>query len=194
MPPSYQKPSDSNLISHENFENQQKAVCPPAPNPQYPSAHETPNLQYPTAHQAPNLQFPTAHQAPNLQFPSHQALNLQFPVAHQAPQNFQSPSQTGPMLDTRRVSKLQIPTNPRIASTSAFSMPKTDKDSSATDAASKPAYISVSLPNSNKVSHDAADTTPTVIFFPTNLSLGYYNFGKKYGRFCHSDILDCSKC
>lgn len=47
-------------------------------------------------------------------------------------------------------------------------MPKTGKDGSAIDTASKPAYISVSLPTcNNKVSsHDAADVTPMPITFP----------------------------
>ncbi|KAJ8627229.1 hypothetical protein MRB53_020536 [Persea americana] len=178
MPTSYQQPSDSNLISHETFENQQRTLYPQTANPQYPSAHQAPNPQYSSAHQAPNpqypsanqasnLQFTTARQAPNLQFPtSHQPPNLQFPIAHQVSQTFQSPSQTGPTLDTRRVSKLQIPTNPRIASTLAFGMPKTEKDTSAPDVASKPAYISVSIPKSNKVSHDAAETTPMTGMFP----------------------------
>ncbi|XP_058098979.1 SAC3 family protein A isoform X4 [Magnolia sinica] len=91
-----------------------------------------------------------------------QVPSSQFTATHQVPQNFHSSLQTVPTLDARRVSKLQIQTNPRIASTLALGMPKTDKDSSTTDAALKPAYISVSMPKSNNkvLSHDAADSKP----------------------------------
>ncbi|KAL5986080.1 hypothetical protein ACLOJK_028070 [Asimina triloba] len=113
-------------------------------------------------------QMPSYYQQPvdsnqpqyaNQQMTMHpQPPNSQF-NAHQLPQKFHSPLQTVSTLDTRRVSKLQIPTNPRIASNLNLAMPKTDKDSATTDPASKPAYVSVSMPKpSNKVlSHDAAD-------------------------------------
>ncbi|XP_043701019.1 SAC3 family protein A-like isoform X7 [Telopea speciosissima] len=94
-----------------------------------------------------------------------QGSNLQYSVTNQVsqnqvPQNYQPPLQTFPSLDTRRVSNLQIPTNPRIASNLGLSLPKTDKDSSTTNAATKPAYIGVSMPKSNnKVpSHEDADS------------------------------------
>ncbi|EEF37328.1 leukocyte receptor cluster (lrc) member, putative [Ricinus communis] len=78
-----------------------------------------------------------------------QGPNSQYPAAHQVPQNYQPPVQTLPSLDTRRVSKLQIPTNPRIASNLALGLSKTDKDGSTTGAAAKPAYIAVSMPKPN---------------------------------------------
>ena len=89
-----------------------------------------------------------------------QGHNLQYPATHQVPQSYQSPAQIVPSSDTRRVSKLQIPTNPRIASNLTFGLPKTDKDSSTAGAAVKPAYISVSQPKANEkvLSNDAADS------------------------------------
>ena len=88
-----------------------------------------------------------------------QGSNLQYPTAHKVSHSYQSPLQTIASLDTRRVNKLQIPTNPRIASNLALGLPKIDKDSSATGGTAKPAYIGVSVPKpSDKVlSHDGAD-------------------------------------
>ncbi|XP_077232929.1 SAC3/GANP/Nin1/mts3/eIF-3 p25 family isoform X2 [Tasmannia lanceolata] len=152
--PSYfQKPSDSNPPQRESFEDQQKNICP----------------------QGSNLQCPSTHQVP--QNYQSQGSNLLYPSNYQVPQNFQPPLhtvppfQTGPTLDTRQVSKLQIPTNPRIAPGLSLGMPKTEKDSPATNAASKPAYISVSVPKSNDKlsSHDAADAMLKPGMFPTSL-------------------------
>ncbi|KAG0475369.1 hypothetical protein HPP92_015055 [Vanilla planifolia] len=64
----------------------------------------------------------------------------------QASLNPQQPLQAVSVMDARRVSKMQIPTNPRIASSLALGMPKLDKESSTTNAAAKPAYISVQVP------------------------------------------------
>lgn len=90
-----------------------------------------------------------------------QGHNSVYTAYHQVPQSYQSSlqtvSQTAPQLDTRRVSnKLQIPTNPRIASNLGLS--KVDKDISPSVAPSKPAYINVSLPKPNEKvpSEDAA--------------------------------------
>ncbi|KAJ6900508.1 hypothetical protein NC652_026574 [Populus alba x Populus x berolinensis] len=78
---------------------------------------------------------------------AHQGPNSQFPAAHQVTQSYQSPLPNAPSLDTRNM--MQIPTNPRIASNLALGLSKTDKDGSMTNAAAKPAYISVSMPNPN---------------------------------------------
>ncbi|XP_020248458.1 SAC3 family protein A isoform X2 [Asparagus officinalis] len=69
--------------------------------------------------------------------------------------HFQAPMQTT-MLDTQRVRKMQIPTNPRIAPGLAFGMSKGDKESSTPNTAVKPAYVSVQVPKpSDKLpSHD----------------------------------------
>ncbi|XP_062154759.1 SAC3 family protein A isoform X2 [Alnus glutinosa] len=99
-----------------------------------------------------------------------QGPNVQYPATHQVPQSYQSPVQTVPSLDTRRVSKLQIPTNPRIASNLTFGFPKTDKDSSTTGAAAKPAYISVSpMPDEKVLSNSAADSILKPGMFPRSL-------------------------
>lgn len=108
-----------------------------------------------------------------------QGPNSQYPSTNQVPQNYQSPLQTFPSLGTRRVSNLQIPTNPRIASNLALSLPKTDKDGSTTNTATKPAYISVSMPKSDnkELSHNVTDSMLKVrlllwlfalSFFPTD--------------------------
>ncbi|KAK1256883.1 hypothetical protein QJS04_geneDACA024123 [Acorus gramineus] len=103
--------------------------------------------------------------------PDHQQLmysqrpNSQLPTMHEASQNHQ----TAPALDARWVSKVQIPTNPRIASPLALGMPKTDKDSSTTaDAVAKPAYISVTMPNSKGSSDGGANATNKQRMFPTS--------------------------
>ncbi|XP_010253399.1 PREDICTED: SAC3 family protein A isoform X2 [Nelumbo nucifera] len=97
--------------------------------------------------------------------------NVQYSTTHQVPQKYQSPMQAVPSLDARRVSKLQIPTNPRIASNLALGLPRTDKDSSTTNAAAKPAYISISMPkHNNKVpSNEVADSVLKPGMFPTSL-------------------------
>ncbi|XP_059628206.1 SAC3 family protein A isoform X2 [Cornus florida] len=104
-----------------------------------------------------------------------QGPNMQYPATQQVPQSYQPSLQTVPQtvppLDLHRVSKLQIPTNPRIASNLPLSLPKTDKDSSTTSATAKPAYISVSMPKPiDKVSsHDAADSLLKPGMFPKSL-------------------------
>lgn len=83
--------------------------------------------------------------------------DLQF---HSLQQVTPTPMPTAPSIDTRRVSKMQIPTNPRIASNLTFGLPKTEKESSTNSAPPKPAYISVSLPKpTEKVpSNDAVNS------------------------------------
>ncbi|KAK7270111.1 hypothetical protein RIF29_23019 [Crotalaria pallida] len=79
-----------------------------------------------------------------------------------------APLQSAPASDT---SQVQIPTNPRIASNLAFGQPKAEKDSSTTNAAPKPAYISVSLPKTmEKVSSgDDANSILKPGAFPKSL-------------------------
>ncbi|XAR56128.1 hypothetical protein NMG60_11036477 [Bertholletia excelsa] len=108
-----------------------------------------------------------------------QGPNSQYPATHPVPQSYTSSLQTSPQtvaqtippIDSRRVSKLQIPTNPRIASNLALGLPKTSKDSSTASAVTKPAYISVSLPKPNvkSVSNDAADSILKPGMFPKSL-------------------------
>ncbi|KAG5239775.1 leukocyte receptor cluster member [Salix suchowensis] len=88
-----------------------------------------------------------------------QTPNSQFPAAHQMTQN------------TRRVSRIQIPTNPRIASNLALGLSKTDKDGPTNSAAAKPAYISVSMPKPNDkvLSNDATNSMLKPGMFPNSL-------------------------
>lgn len=93
-----------------------------------------------------------------------QGPNLQYPATYQVQQNYHSSLPTVPQtvipLESQSVSKMQIPTNPRIASNLTLGLPKTDKDSSTGSAATKPAYISVPLSKPNDIvsSHAAADS------------------------------------
>ncbi|PIA56320.1 hypothetical protein AQUCO_00700568v1 [Aquilegia coerulea] len=101
---------------------------------------------------------------------SPQRSNSQYPL-HQISQSYHSPIQTVSSFDARRVNKVQIPTNPRIASSLTFGLPKTDKDSPTKDAVTKPAYVSVSLPkcDTKVLSHDAADSMLKPGMFPASL-------------------------
>lgn len=122
--------------------------------------------------------FQNHHVSPQLEFQNHvdtnhsynslaqqmnssvQGPHLQYPSAPQVPQSHPAPLQTVPPADTRSVSNMQIPANPRIASNLGLTTPKINKDSFTTNAVVKPAYISVSLstPNDKALSHDAADS------------------------------------
>ncbi|VFQ62895.1 unnamed protein product [Cuscuta campestris] len=126
---------------------------PPVPVPTYESFH---NQQTFTSAQGPSVQYHNSHQL-NHSNPNHQS-------------TLQTIQQTVPPEDTHRVSKMQIPTNPRIASNLAFSLPKIDKDSSTTTAAAKPAYVSVSLPKQNEnVSSQTTDSILKPTVFPKSL-------------------------
>ncbi|CAL5365737.1 unnamed protein product [Camellia sinensis] len=165
--PQFQKPLDSNP-SYQSFQDQQKTACPQGPaNVQYPATHQVPHSN--PSYQSFQDQLKTAcpQGPPNVQYPA--------PATQQVPHNYPSSLQTFPQtippLDPHRVSRLQIPTNPRIASNLALGLPKTNKDSSTTSTAAKPAYISVSLPkpNDKELSHDAADSMLKPGTFPKSL-------------------------
>ncbi|XP_043814526.1 SAC3 family protein A isoform X2 [Manihot esculenta] len=113
----------------------------------------------------------------------------QYAPSHQVPQNYQTPAQTVSTLDTQRVSKLQIPTNPRIATNLASSSSKTNKDGSTTGAAAKPAYIAVSMPKANdKVfSNVAADSILKPGVFPSSLRFYVERALKRCQDHCKND-------
>nr|POE45790.1 sac3 family protein a [Quercus suber] len=138
---------------------QPQSQKPLDPKTSYDSFLDQQKAAYSQGH---NLQYPATHQVPQ---------SYQSPANQQVPQSYQSPAQIVPSSDTRRVSKLQIPTNPRIASNLTFGLPKTDKDSSTAGAAVKPAYISVSQPKANEKvsSNDAADSMLKPGTFPKSL-------------------------
>ncbi|XP_010669752.2 SAC3 family protein A isoform X2 [Beta vulgaris subsp. vulgaris] len=72
--------------------------------------------------------------------------------------------------DTLRVSKLQIPTNPRIASNMALAVPRTIKETATSSVTVKPAYVSVSLPKPNdKVLSSTSDSNAKTGMFPSSL-------------------------
>ncbi|KAJ0259535.1 SAC3 family protein A [Hirschfeldia incana] len=84
---------------------------------------------------------------------------------HQAPLSYRQPTQTAPSVDTQRVSKIQIPTNPRIASNLPPGYTKMDKGRSPAGATHAPAYVSVSV--SNPKGHTTAMPEPGT--FPKSL-------------------------
>ncbi|XP_065872057.1 SAC3 family protein A isoform X2 [Euphorbia lathyris] len=123
------------------------------------------------------------------QMPIPQGPNSQYPAGHQVPQNYQIPVQTLPSLDTRRTNKLQIPTNPRIASNLNLGISKTDKDVTGTNIVAKPAYIAVSMPKpSDQVSsNDAADSMLKPGMFPSSLRLYVERALKRCQDHCKND-------
>lgn len=107
----------------------------------------------PTYESFQNKQNSTFSQDATTQYPSYRVSQ-----SHHA--SSQPVSQPLEPLDARRVNKMQIPNNPRIASNLPSSVPKSDKDNSTIGAASKPAYIGVSvqMPNEKVLTHDTADS------------------------------------
>ncbi|XP_038679907.1 SAC3 family protein A-like isoform X1 [Tripterygium wilfordii] len=171
----FQKPLDSQN-SYNNFQDQQKSAYPQVPNSQNPAPHQV--LQsfqsphrVPQTYQPPHL-VPQTYQPPHLVPQTYQPSHL-VPQTYQSPQpqNCQSPQQSVPSLDLRRGTKVQIPTNPRIASNLALGLPKSDKDSYTASATVKPAYISVSLPkpNDSVSSNDAVNGVIKPDSFPKSL-------------------------
>ncbi|CAI0442958.1 unnamed protein product, partial [Linum tenue] len=108
-----------------------------------------------------------------------QGQNSQYPV-YQVSQNYQPTSPTVPSFDARRVSKLQIPTNPRIASNAALGIAKTEKDGSAANSLPRPAYVSVAVQKpKDKMS---SNNEPTM--YPKSLC-GYVE--RAFGRYKDDD-------
>jgi len=121
---------------------------------------------------------------------SSQGTNLYFPLPPPPPPPQQvnlAPLQSSPSLDTKRVNKLQIPTNPRIASNLTFEQPKPEKDSSTSSAALKPAYIAVSMtkPTEKLSSNDAANSILKVYFY-NNFSLILFHYNTKILIYHHT--------
>lgn len=116
--------------------------------------HQTPNQQayYPVPpqnHYQSPLETKPLYETPiqghqRATYP--QELNSQSSI-HQAPLTYRQPTQTTPSVDTQRVSKIQIPTNPRIASNLPSGYTKMDKGRSPAGATQTPAYVSVSMSN-----------------------------------------------
>ncbi|CAH8376445.1 unnamed protein product [Eruca vesicaria subsp. sativa] len=151
--------------------SQQPAAAVSASNDAY-WMHQTPNQQayYPVPPQnqyQSHLETKPLYETP---FQGHQRatypqeLNSQSSI-HQAPLGYRQPTQTTPSVDTQRVSKVQILTNPRIASNFPSGYTKMDKDRSAAGATQTPAYVSVSM--SNPKGHTTAMPEPGT--FPKSL-------------------------
>ncbi|XP_074592864.1 SAC3 family protein A isoform X3 [Curcuma longa] len=78
-----------------------------------------------------------------------QAPHFQHSTSNHVPEIFQTPQQTAPTTEVRQFSKVQIPTNPRIAPNVGVSLMKTQKESSGINAPTRPAYVSVSMPKAS---------------------------------------------
>ncbi|VVB02694.1 unnamed protein product [Arabis nemorensis] len=150
--PSYAQPWRQETGSSQPAPSQQPGVAGSTSNDAY-WMHQTSTVQahYPVPpqnHYQSPLETKPLYETP---FQGHQRatypqeLNSQSSI-HQAPLGYRQPTQTTPSVDTQRVSKLQIPTNPRIASNLPSGFTKMDKDSSAAGATQRPAYVSVSMP------------------------------------------------
>lgn len=139
----FQKPIESSS-NYQTFQDTQKTTYP------------QPNIVY----AQPNITY----QQPNITYPATPQVNPNYLPSLQTPQTF-------PAVDSRRVSNLQIPSNPRIVANMVSGLPKTNKESSAATAVAKPAYISVSLPKPGMQvsSHEATDSILKPGMFPKSL-------------------------
>ncbi|XP_011091492.1 SAC3 family protein A isoform X1 [Sesamum indicum] len=134
------------------------------PNSVEPHAQKPPEVT--PAHESfQNQQTSTFSQGSTALYPA----SCQFSQIQQS--SFQAGLQPSEPLDSRRASKLQIPTNPRIASNLPSSISKSDKDSSMTSTGAKPAYVSVIMQNPNQkvASYEEDDSMLKPGMFPKSL-------------------------
>ncbi|CAO2826183.1 unnamed protein product [Amaranthus hypochondriacus] len=113
-----------------------------------------------------NLSYPSVHDHQQTLVP--QAPNSQYTEVQQTPPQ---PLQPLTPVDTLRVSKFQIPTNPRIASNLSSDLPKTIKETLASSATANPAYVGVSVPkpNTKVLSSNSSDSNLKPGIFPPSL-------------------------
>ncbi|WCJ19445.1 SAC3/GANP/Nin1/mts3/eIF-3 p25 family [Euphorbia peplus] len=204
VPSNYQNhhavPTQSHASS--NYQNHHAATTQSQASSNYQNHHATPiQSQAPSNYQnhhaipmQPQFQNPLDSKISYDHFqeqqkPIPQGPNSQYPAGHQVPQNYQIPVQTVPSLDTRRANKLQIPTNPRIASNLNLGLSKTDKDVTGTNVVAKPAYIAVSMPkpNDQASSNDAADSILKPGMFPGSLRFYVERALKRCQDHCEND-------
>ncbi|WOG86393.1 hypothetical protein DCAR_0205596 [Daucus carota subsp. sativus] len=116
--------------------------------------------------QVSTAQYPANPQLPYNYYTSLQTVSQTVPV----PQSVQQTVSQNMPFDSR-VSKMQIPTNPRIATNLVLGLPKIDKDNSVSNAAAKPLYVSVAppKPNNEVTSHVGADSILKAGMFPKSL-------------------------
>ncbi|KAG2309329.1 hypothetical protein Bca52824_029077 [Brassica carinata] len=168
--PSYAQPWRQETDSTQP-PSQQPAAEVSASNDAY-WMHQTPNQQayYPVPPQN-HYQSPLETK-PSYEIPIQGHQRATYPQElksqssfHQTPLTYRQPTQTTPSVDTQRVSKIQIPTNPRIASNLPSGYTKMDKGRSPAGAIQTPAYVSVSV--SNPKGHTTAMPEPGT--FPKSL-------------------------
>uniref|UniRef100_A0A1J3F012 Leukocyte receptor cluster member 8 n=1 Tax=Noccaea caerulescens TaxID=107243 RepID=A0A1J3F012_NOCCA len=163
--PSYAQPWRQETNSSQP-PSQQPGAAVSASNDSY-WMHQTPNQQahYPVPpqnHYQSPLETKPLYETP---FQGHQRatypqeLKSQSSI-HQASLGYRQPTQTTLPVDTQRVSKVQIPTNPRIASNLPSGYTKMEKDSPAPGATQTPAYVSVSIPKGHTTATPEPETMP----------------------------------
>ncbi|KAK1381655.1 SAC3 family protein A [Heracleum sosnowskyi] len=151
-------PLDSNH-TYAGYQEQHKPVHPQGG---YQEQHKTVHPQVSGA------QYPATHQLPYNYYTSLQTVS---PTVQQTvPQSVQQTASQNIPFDSR-VSKMQIPTNPRIATNLVLGLSKIDKDNSVSGAAVRPLYVSVAPPktNSEVTSHVGADSILKPGMFPNSL-------------------------
>ncbi|XP_078169106.1 SAC3/GANP/Nin1/mts3/eIF-3 p25 family isoform X2 [Carex rostrata] len=126
--------------------------------------------QPPNMHVSSTNQFQQAPEIPQRQLPPPPPppYTVQMPDMHQVQGGSHLHPNMVQMPDTRQVSKMQIPTNPRIAPGLATGAVKVDRGSISTSGLAKPAYVSVSVSKSDtKLASTAEDADKGA--FPVSL-------------------------
>ncbi|KAL6580819.1 hypothetical protein OROMI_006742 [Orobanche minor] len=177
VPPYAQKPPEV-VPAYESFQNQQNLTFSQGSTAVYPASYQpigvsgsTPDRKHGVSASHNDLanSVQSHAQKPPEAIPSYEcSQNQQNPILSEcstAPyqvshSSFQTVLLPSDPLDSRSASKMQIPTNPRIASNLPFSVSKNEKDSSVTSGVARPVYVSVPMQTLDKrvTSHEEADT------------------------------------
>ncbi|KAL8051472.1 hypothetical protein ABFX02_06G150200 [Erythranthe guttata] len=150
------------MPAYDSSQNQQNSTFSQGSSVLYPASYQVAHGPYESSQNQQNSTFS-------------QGSSVLYPASYQVSQgqqsSFQAVSQPPEPLDPRKANKLQIPTNPRIASNLSLGLLKTEKDSSMTSTTIKPSYVSVLMqkPNEKAMSHEEADSVLKPGTFPKSL-------------------------
>uniref|UniRef100_A0A0D9V7J1 PCI domain-containing protein n=1 Tax=Leersia perrieri TaxID=77586 RepID=A0A0D9V7J1_9ORYZ len=141
-PPGYQNQYVNQAQGTPGFQNQYVNQAPAAPGFQNQYANQAPTYQPGNAYYS---QLPLSNQADQ-----QKASRWHGPISNVSSINHVSEGsqptfQGSATSDGRRVNKIQIPTNPRIAPILPVAMTKAEKRNSEADSSQKPAYVSVTI-------------------------------------------------
>ncbi|KAF0927527.1 hypothetical protein E2562_034167 [Oryza meyeriana var. granulata] len=145
-PPGYQNQYVNQAPGTPGFQNQYVNQAPAVPGFQNQYANQAPTYQPGPTYYS---QLPLSNQADQ-----QKASRWQGPISNVSSVNHVSESsqptfQGSATSDARRVNKIQIPTNPRIAPILPMAIPKAEKRNSEADSSQKPAYVSVQVQNND---------------------------------------------